>query len=133
MVDKEIWIATFEDWSKVNVEAYKVMFQQAKDRFEAHASTSEEFAKKAQWIAFGLFTFLGAFITFNPKWEIPVIWAIVLGILLLTSITFISIILSPKDIALRGSPPAEMLPNDFDSGDCSVEEQEQKNLFYRVG
>jgi hypothetical protein len=71
MSDEKHWIPNLEDWSKVNIEAYKVMFQQAKDRFEAHASTSEDFAKKAQWIAFGLFTFLGAFITFNPGLKIP--------------------------------------------------------------
>jgi hypothetical protein len=71
MSDEKHWIPNLEDWSKVNIEAYKVMFQQAKDRFEAHASTSEDFAKKAQWIAFDLFTFLGAFITFNPGLKIP--------------------------------------------------------------
>jgi len=42
MSEEKIWIPDLKDWSKVNVEAYKVMFQQAKDRFEAHVNGTNQ-------------------------------------------------------------------------------------------
>jgi hypothetical protein len=122
------WAPKLKDWSKLNTEAYKVIYEQSKERFEAHACTSEEISKRAQTLAFGLFAFLGAFISLKPQLKIPIQWAVLMSILLLTSLVFIAILLSPKEMMLRGSPPKEMLFDGFDEGDWSTEEQ--LNLVY---
>jgi hypothetical protein len=134
MDDKKTWYPKLHDWSTLNVEAYKVIFNQSKERFEAHASTSEDITKKAQWIGISLFAFIGAFVSLKPNFTINTGLAVVLLLLLLCSLTFILFMLLPKEISLRGSPPKEMLPEEhyFDDDSCTVQQQEQRIYYSEI-
>ncbi|MGZ3918366.1 MAG: hypothetical protein ACXVED_18070 [Bacteroidia bacterium] len=124
-----MWEPEIKDWGKLNVKALIVIFNQARERFEAHASTSEEITKKTQALAFAIFAFLGAFVSFKSPMIISTELAFVLCVLLLGALVFITFLLSPRaDTILRGSPPKEIFTDDFDSEKWTIEEQE--NLIY---
>lgn len=124
-----MWEPEINDWGKVNIKALVVIFNQSKERFEAHASTSEEITKKSQTLVFAIFAFLAAIVSFNKPLGVSAGLAFFLSCLLLTSIILIVIILSPrKDTMLRGSQPKEILTDDFDCNKWTVDEQE--NLIY---
>lgn len=124
-----LWLPDLEDWGKVNVEAYKVIFDLAKERFAELMSNSEDITTRSERLLIGISTVIAAFFGTSIKLHISpptitvaiLLYGLDLGVLL-------SLLLA-KRAQTRGSRPSESFPSKLDD-ETKYKVNEQLKLVY---
>lgn len=128
MAEKNIsWLPPIKNWYKVSKEAYSLIYQQAKERFEDVMSESESITNKSIKMIFGLAAFLGGIIGFYKGNDLATRYMGVFFIFILIEAILLFILIVPKDVRWRGLSPKKSIPENLDSED---DREHQTELVY---
>lgn len=126
----EPWKDIVKDWEKVPIEAYKFLFSQAKDRYDEFMSESESISNKAITLATITVAAISGFASYkftgNPNHG----FLIVLTLLFVGDLSCLGLLLFPKKILQRGSPPNETFIDYLDNGEL-VDDEKTKLIYYK--
>jgi len=106
-----------EKWYNVKLEAYTVIYQQAKERFEDILSESESITNKSIKMIAALAAFLGFIIGFAKQNGLVAGYHVVFFILALADAMMLFILIAPKEVKHRGLPPDRSIPKNLDAED----------------
>lgn len=109
------WNDIVKDWEKVPLEAYKFLFSQAKDRFDEVLSESQSITDKSANLAKITIAALSGFAGFNFKANPGLEWIVILSFLFLGNLICLGILMFPKSVIFKGSPPKDLLCNFLDN------------------
>jgi hypothetical protein len=115
----EDWKDIAKEWGNIPIDTYEFLFSQVKDRYEEVMSESESITKKAivlTTITVGGFSgFAGFKFTSEPELH----WVVLLCFFYVIDCLCLGVLLFPKEIIPRGSPPSEILINYLDDENLS--------------
>jgi hypothetical protein len=127
-----LWLPGIEDWGTIEERAYEVILDQATSRFEEYSSISEDITSKAWKLMTTCFTFLAGFLGLSLS-KMPSTCAIVAGsCLYLVLLWYISSLLIPKEIHLRGLKPSEAFPERLDDKHLCAPEEQVRLVYYKI-
>jgi hypothetical protein len=125
----EIWKDIVKDWETIPIGAYEFLFSQAKDRYDEVMSESESITNKSinlLTIAIGAITgFVGYNFTSNPSEA----FIVLLTLLFIPNFIALGILLFPKNISQRGSPPNEVFIDYLDNNGL-IDDEKTKLVYY---
>ncbi|RXK60027.1 hypothetical protein ESA94_13350 [Lacibacter luteus] len=122
------WKDIAENWENLPLESYKFLFSQAKDRFDDILGESTSLTEKS--IGLGKITivamsgFVGYNFKTNPEYE----WIVLLSFLFLIDLFCVVILMFPKGVIFKGSPPEEIFCTYLDNPDYT--ETEKTTVIY---
>lgn len=118
-----MWEPKINDWEKINLEAYKFMFDQSKARFEEIISESEVITERSIKLLTILVGFLSALTGLSLKTppQSEYIWLI--GLTSLLDFGLLIWLMRGKQLVLRGSPPKEIFKDNLDRQAYTQEDQ----------
>jgi hypothetical protein len=122
------WVDIVKDWEKVPVEAYQFLFSQAKDRYEEVISESESITNKAIKLTTITIAAISGFVSYKFTASPNPSFIIILSFLFVGDLICLGILLFPKRIIQRGSPPNETFIDYLDN--VELEEHEKTKLVY---
>lgn len=115
-VNYKEWDTIAKEWDLVPVEAYKFMFSQVKDRYDDILSESVSITDKSIKILTisigGLSVLAGYFIKNN---DVCLGALIPLGMFYFANFALLILLMFPKPVPLKGSPPKEIFINSLDN------------------
>lgn len=124
-----IWKDIVKDWEKVPLEAYKFLFSQAKDRYNEFMLESESISNKAFTLATITVAAISGFASYkftgNPNHG----FLIILISLFVGDLFCLGLLLFPKNILQRGSPPNEIFIDYLDNAEL-VDDEKTKLIYY---
>lgn len=125
----EAWKDIVKDWEKMPIEAYKFLFSQAKDRYNEFMLESESISNKAITLATITVAVISGFASYKFIGNSNHGFLIVLIFLFLGDLFCLGLLLFPKNILLRGSPPNEIFIDYLDDTEL-VDDEKTKLIYY---
>lgn len=105
-------------WYNVEPEAYRHFYEQAKERFEDILQESESITNKAFKMAGALATFAGFLIGLLSQdyfVEGKSLLVLLATVIIVANSVLLYLLIAPKNVKFRGSPPILSIAQDFDS------------------
>jgi hypothetical protein len=124
----DTWDDIVKDWEKVPVEAYQFLFSQARDRYEEVMSESESITNKAIKLTTISIAAISGFVSYKFTENPNPGFVVLLSFLFVGDLICLGVLLFPKRIIQRGSPPNETFIDYLDNSE--LEEQEKTKLVY---
>lgn len=113
-MDNESWKPNFK-WYKVNPEAYKLILDEAKERYEDIMSESESITNKSIKMVIALAAFIGFTLDFAIKNSFKeIIPVYILLLIIFLDVWLLYKLILPKQIRGRGVPPILSIDEDID-------------------
>ena len=125
----ETWKDIVKDWEKVPIEAYKFLFSQAKDRYDEFMLESESISNKAITLATIMVAAISGFASYKFTGNSNHGFLIILIVLFLADVFCLGLLLFPKNILQRGSPPNEIFIDYLDNTEL-VDDEKTKLIYY---
>lgn len=103
-------------WYNVEIEAYKFIHEQAKERLEDLLLESESITNKSFYIVGALATFTGFLLGLfaNDAQMIGELLIFILVVLIIGDAIMLYLLIIPKNIKFRGIPPEQAITQEFD-------------------
>lgn len=114
-------------WSEINVEAYKIIYTEGKERLKDAINDSENITNKAIKLLSALLSLFGIAVGFIIQQKINVGFNIIFLVPMLLSILILIWILFPKQAKEYGIQPNILIPKNFDSKE---DKEYQSELLY---
>jgi hypothetical protein len=125
----ERWNDIVKDWETIPISAYEFLFNQAKDRYDEVMSESESITNKSinllTVVIGGMTGFVGYNFTSNPNEA----FIVLLTLLFISDFIALGVLLFPKKISQRGSPPNEVFIDYLDNHDL-IDDEKTKLVYY---
>jgi len=125
----ETWNDIVKDWDKVPIEAYKFLFSQAKDRYDEFMSESESISNKAITLATITVAAISGFASYKFTGNSNQGFLVILISLFVVDLFCLGLLLFPKNILQRGSPPNEIFIDYLDNSEL-VDDEKTKLIYY---
>lgn len=123
-----IWKDIVKDWEKIPLESYKFLFNQAKDRFDELLSESVSITEKSIGLTKVIVASMLGFVGYNFKANPGLGWIFLLVILFVIDLIILVILMFPKGVVFRGSPPQEIFCEYLDNP--GYDEKEKTTIVY---
>lgn len=117
------WKDIAKDWEQIPLEAYKFLFSQAKDRFDEVISESISLTEKSINLTKITVATVTGFIGYNYKNNPNMEWIVLLGFLFLANLICLVILMFPKGVIFKGSPPKEIFCEYLDNNSYIPDEK----------
>lgn len=114
-------------WHKIEINAYKFIFEQAVKKHEEFLSESESITNKAIKMIVALVVMFSFFVNFIVQQKIPIGYNAVFFILFIIVVVAVMSLIAPKEVKTKGFVPSELLPKELDS---DADKGLQEHLLY---
>lgn len=122
------WDTIAQNWDTIPEETYKFLFSQAKERYDEIMSESQAITEKSLNLAKITLGALTGFVGYNLSLQIDLAWVIILSLFYVVNLFCLSVLLFPKNIVFRGSPPNELFCNYLDNPEYN--DGDKKRIVY---
>lgn len=122
------WKDIVKDWEKLPLETYKFLFSQAKDRFDEVISESVSITDKSINLTKVAIAALCGFVGYNFKVNPGLEWIVLLSFFFLIDLICLAVLMFPKGVVFKGSPPEEIFCDYLDNP--SYTEDEKTTIVY---
>lgn len=117
------WKDIVKDWEKLPLESYKFLFSQAKDRFDEVLSESISITEKSINLTKVTVAAMSGFVGYNFKENPGLEWIVLLSFLFLIDLICLVILMFPKGVVFKGSPPQEIFCDYLDNPSYTQDEK----------
>lgn len=114
-------------WSEISVEAYKIIYNEGKERLKDAINDSENITNKAIKLLSAILSLFGIAVGFIIQQNLKVGYNSIFLMPLLVSVVILIFILFPKRVKEYGIQPNTLIPKNFDSED---DKEHQLELLY---
>ncbi len=122
------WNDIVKDWEELPLESYKFLFSQAKDRFDEVLSESVSITEKSITLTKVAVAAMSGFVGYNFKANPGLEWIVVLSFVFLIDLICLVVLMFPKGVVFKGSPPQEIFCDYLDNP--SYTENEKTTIVY---
>jgi hypothetical protein len=117
------WDDIVKDWEKIPIEAYELLFNQAKDRFDDVSSESVSITEKSINLTKLAVLAISGFVGYNFKINPGAGWIVFLTFIFLIDMFLLVKLMFPKGVIFKGSPPKEMFRDYLDNPNYTQDEK----------
>jgi hypothetical protein len=122
-----------EKWYEVNEDSYKLIYEQAKIRFEEYASESESITNKSIKILTSIVALSAFFVGFATSHKFNCISFLIIGILIVLfcfALYHLFILIAPKNVSYRGVDPR--IAGNKDVFDPENKDYQTRGMYYNL-
>jgi hypothetical protein len=119
----DVWSDIVKDWEQVPLESYKFLFSQAKERFDEIISESVSITEKSMNLTKVTVVAMSGFVGYNFKVNPGLEWIVLLSFLFIVNLICLVILMFPKGVVFKGSPPKEIFCDYLDNSNYNNEEK----------
>jgi hypothetical protein len=130
MSDDKKWYPDFKEWYKIDITAYKFVFEQAEKKMDDVLSESESITNKSIKMITAVATMFAFFVGVLIQKNIAIGYNAVFIIVFIVNVTGILFLIFPKEVRGRGVPPKILLPKNLDAEE---DESYQEKMIYYSG
>jgi len=123
MSEIKFWDKICKDWENIPLESYKFLFNQAKDRYDEIISESISITEKSINLTKLAVTILSGFVAYNFKVKPGPEWIVILSFFFLIDLLCLIVLMFPKGVIFKGSPPKELFKDHLDNTTYSDDEK----------
>lgn len=130
MSDDKKWYPDFKKWYKIDIAAYKFVFEQAEKKMDDVLSESESITNKSIRMVTAVATMFTFFIGVLIQKNIAIGYNVIFIIVFIVNVTGILFLIFPKEVRGRGVSPRILLPKNIDAEEDEIY---QEQMIYYSG